>query len=187
MKEYILGLDISTSVIGLAVMDKEANLVHYQNIRYKSGIELEKKAFDFKEVLRDICTNYPIHHVYVEQPAMMFGGGKTTAATMSKLQRFNGMCCYAVFDEILLIPELVHVNSARKKMNISIPRIVKNKKAYIIQEVEKKYPNFTYELTRQGNPKPGTDDIADAIVVAHYGVWMIQEGENDNGKGKSSK
>jgi hypothetical protein len=125
--------------------------------------------------------------VFVEQPAMMFGGGKTTAQTMSKLQRFNGMACFAVYAETFLIPELVHANSARKKMNISIPRNVKNKKHHIIKEVEKKYPSFTYELTRHGNPKPGTDDIADAIVIAYYGVSVVLEGKYATGEDKSTE
>lgn len=186
MKKYILGLDISTSVIGMAVMDLDKNLVHYRNLKMNSKDDLEVRCWEFKQELLSIF-EYDIDTVYVEQPAMMFGGGKTTAQTMSKLQRFNGMCCYAVYTLTFLVPRLVHANSARKKMNISVPRNVKNKKTFIINEVEKKYPNFTYELTRFGNPKPGTDDIADAIVIAHFGVCDILEGENASGQGKNNK
>ena len=36
-----------------------------------------------------------------------------------------------------------------------------------IEWVEQKYPKeFIVELTRHGNPKPGTDDMADSVVVA---------------------
>ena len=72
-------------------------------------------------------------------------------------------------------------------MNISVPRNVKNKKHHIINEVQKKYPSFTYDITRHGNPKPGTDDIADAIVIAYYGVSKFKEGLNDIGEDKISK
>ena len=106
---------------------------------------------------------------------MMFRGGKTTAATMAKLQRFNGMCSYACRKVFDFDPELIHPNSARKKMNISIPRNVENKKVYIINEVQKHYPSFTYQKTRFGNPKPGTDDMADAIVVAYAGYILMTE------------
>tara|TARA_R110002051_G_C8514455_1_gene466908 strand:- start:465 stop:710 length:246 start_codon:yes stop_codon:yes gene_type:complete len=46
-----------------------------------------------------------------------------------------------------------------------------NTKLKVIEYVEKAYPNdFTYVLTRHGNPKPGTDDRADAIVIAWAGL-----------------
>jgi Holliday junction resolvasome RuvABC endonuclease subunit len=184
---HILGLDISTSVIGMAIMDMDYKLIHYRNLKMNSKDELEIRCWQFKQELLEVFENYSFDMVYVEQPAMMFGGGATTAQTMSRLQRFNGMCCYAVYTETMLIPELVHVNSARKKMNISIPKIVKNKKHHIINEVQKRYPNFTFEVTKQGNPKPGTDDIADAIVIAYYGVSISKEGLNDIGEDKVSK
>ena len=182
---YILGLDISTSVIGIAVMNDESELVHYDNIKMNSKDDLEKRAKLFQDKISDL--KYAFESVYIEQPAMMFGGGRTTAQTMSKLQRFNGMCCYAVYSELDLIPVLVHANSARKKMNISVPRNVKNKKAFIVERVQEKYPSFKYEVTRYGNPKPGTDDIADAIVIAHYGIKNYLEGEHANGENQNSK
>ena len=184
---YILGLDVSTSVIGMAVMDLDKNLIDYRSLKLSSKSDLEIRCYIFKKEMYELFEQYAFEQVYVEQPAMMFGGGKTTAQTMSKLQRFNGMCCYAVYNETFLIPELIHANTARKKMNISIPRNVKKKKTYIVEQVKNKYPSFNYELTKFGNPKPGTDDIADAIVIAHAGVCLYKEGINDNGKGKNSK
>tara|TARA_R110002153_G_scaffold32649_4_gene98721 strand:- start:74 stop:631 length:558 start_codon:yes stop_codon:yes gene_type:complete len=183
---YILGLDISTSVIGMAVMDLDKNLIHYRNLKMSSKDDLEVRCWQFKQDLLSIF-EYDIEAVYVEQPAMMFGGGKTTAQTMSKLQRFNGMCCYAVYTQTFMVPHLVHANTARKKMNIKIPRNVKKKKTYIVEQVKNKYPSFNYELTRFGNPKPGTDDIADAIVIAHAGVCLYKEGLNAVGEDQISK
>lgn len=187
MNTYILGLDISTSIVGFAVMDMDKNLITYDKLKYKSSQPLEERAEFFKNKINQFNKYYLIDKVFVEQPAMMFGRGKTTANTMAKLQRFNGMCCFAVYNELSIVPELVHPSSARKKMNISVPRNVLNKKHYIIDEVKKKYPKFNFNLTRHGNPQPGTDDIADAIVVAHAGVSLILEGEYDSGEDKPSK
>jgi len=48
-----------------------------------------------------------------------------------------------------------------------IPKpMVKIGKIPIIQHIINYYEKFNVELTRHGNPKPGTDDEADAIVVA---------------------
>lgn len=187
MQTYVLGLDISTSVIGFAIMDTDLKLITYDKLKFKTSQPLEERASFFKNKLLHFEKYYAICNVYVEQPAMMFGRGKTTAQTMSKLQRFNGMCCYVVYNELQLIPELIHPNTARKKMNISIPRNVLNKKHFIIEQVQKKYTNFKFNITRHGNPQPGTDDIADAIVIAHAGLCMMFEGENENGEGKNTK
>ena len=187
MKTYILGIDISTSIVGFAVMTLDYKLIAYDKLKFKKNLTLEEKAEHFQNKVKHFDSYYCINEVFIEQPAMMFGRGKTTANTMAKLQRFNGMCCYAIYNLLHMSAHLVHTNSARKKMNISIPRNVLNKKHYIINEVVKKYPKFTYNLTRYGNPQPGTDDIADAIVIAHAGVSIMNEGEHDNGKGKTSK
>lgn len=172
----ILGIDVSTSKVGLAIIDFDGNLKTYDLIKFKKEHSLEQRALSFENKIVKLDKYYQIYSVYIEQPAMMFRGGKTTAMTMAKLQRFNGMCSYACRKVFDFDPDMVHPNTARKKMNISIPRSVENKKTYIINEVQKHYPSFTYQTTRFGNPKPGTDDMADAIVVAYAGYSIYTEG-----------
>ena len=59
---------------------------------------------------------------------------------------------------------------ARGLVHLKIKR-GENTKLKVIEHVEKTFPNdFKYELTRYGNPKPGTDDRADAIVIAWAGL-----------------
>jgi Holliday junction resolvasome RuvABC endonuclease subunit len=186
MKTHILGLDISTAVIGFAVMTTDFQLIAYDKLKFKKGMSLEERALFFKNKVEHFDSYYCVSEVYVEQPAMMFGRGKTTANTMAKLQRFNGMCCYAVYELLKSNAIMIHTNTARKKMNIKIPRNVLNKKHFVIECVEREYPSFKYNLTRFGNPQPGTDDMADAIVIAHAGVHIYNEGENDNGEGKTN-
>lgn len=186
MKTYILGIDISTSIIGFAIMTSDHELVTYDKLKFKKNLQLEERAEYFKNKVEHFDNYYCIADVFVEAPAMMFGRGRTTANTMAKLQRFNGMCCYAAYQSLKIFPKQIHANTARKKMNIKIPRNVLNKKHFIIECVEKEYPSFKYNLTRFGNPQPGTDDIADAIVIAHAGVLVYNEGENDIGEDKTS-
>ena len=65
-----------------------------------------------------------------------------------------------------LQPELVASRSARSKCGIKIKR-GENTKKKVIEWVAARFPkDFKFELTRHGNPKPGTDDMADSIVVA---------------------
>jgi len=46
-----------------------------------------------------------------------------------------------------------------------VPRGTKAKEV-VLQWVDEKFDNFIMEHTKHGNPKPGLDDEADAIVVA---------------------
>jgi len=65
-----------------------------------------------------------------------------------------------------MLPTLVSSRSARSKCGIKIKR-GENTKKKVIEWVAARFPkDFKFELTRHGNPKPGTDDMADSIVVA---------------------
>ena len=116
-----------------------------------------------------------IKHVFVEQPFIAFSGGKTTAVTMSKLQRFNGMCCYGIYRIFGNSPTLIQANKARGLVGIKVPRGQKAKPV-VLEWVEENYKNnFTYEMTKFGNPKPTTYDMADAIVIARAGLELLNE------------
>jgi len=171
----ILGLDISSSKIGIALLDNE-QIVISDVLKFKSSQSLEERAAQFEKRLREIEKHHVVYDVYVEQPAIMFRGGKTTAFTMAILQRFNGMCCYALSRIFDMEAILVNPNSARSVLSIKVPRKVpsKQKKKAIIENISERFgEQFKYNLTRQGNPQPGTDDRADALVVALAGPLLF--------------
>jgi hypothetical protein len=95
---------------------------------------------------------------------------------MATLQRFNGMCCYVLNQIFEMEASLVNPNSARSVLGIKVPRKVpgKEKKKAIIENISERFgEQFQYNLTRQGNPQPGTDDRADALVVALAGPLLL--------------
>ena len=168
----ILGLDISTSKIGYCILDKDKKIITNEFMKLKP-LQLEDRAEIFYKFLSDVNNKYNIDNVFIEQPFSMFGGGRTTAMTMSKLQRFNGMCSFAVRRIFKMNPVLIPANQARKTVGLKIKRGEDTKKK-IIEWVETEYPkDFVYELTRHGNPKPGTDDKADAVIIALAGLSQI--------------
>lgn len=173
----ILGLDVSTSKIGIAIMDSDKKIVTTDVIKYKPETPLEEKAKFLENKLLKLQKHYVITDVFVEEPFIAFSGGKTTAVTMSKLQRFNGMCSYTVFNVFESLPKMVNVRVARNKLGIKIPRGSKQNetKKVIIEYIESNHPEFTYNKTSQGNPVPGTDDKADAVVIALYGLTTLSE------------
>ena len=169
----ILGIDISTSKIGISIIDENENLLLSELIKMKPSDPLETRAEIFKNKIEQIRRKYEIKHIFVEQPYMAFSGGKTTAVTMAKLQRFNGMCCYAIYDLFGTVASLIQANKARGLVELKIKR-GENTKLKVIEWVQEKYPkDFIVEYTRHGNPKPGTDDKADAIVIANAGLKTI--------------
>ena len=170
-----LGLDISSSKIGIALLDKE-KVVISDVLKFKSNLSLEERAVQFERRMREIDAHHVVYDVYVEQPAIMFRGGKTTAFTMATLQRFNGMCCYVLNQIFEMEASLVNPNSARSVLGIKVPRKFpgKEKKKAIIENISERFgEQFQYNLTRQGNPQPGTDDRADALVVALAGPLLL--------------
>ncbi len=172
--QMILGLDVSSSKIGIAVLDYNKKIVSTDLIKFKPETSLEERAKMFENKLVKLYKFYNISEVFVEEPFIAFGGGKTTAHTMAKLQRFNGMCCYSVYNVFESTPIMVNVRMARTRLGIKIPKGTKKNetKKFIVEYVEKNYPDFTYNKTVHGNFVPGTDDKADAVVIALYGLTI---------------
>ena len=172
----ILGLDISSSRIGYCLINENEDLLLVDEIKLKSSQSLEERADIFKkemECIKRSLQEQEVDYVFIEQPFMAFSGGKTTAVTMAKLQRFNGMCSYCVRLLFGFPATLIQANKARGLVGLKIKRGEKTK-LKVIEWVEAKYPeNFIVEYTRHGNPKPGTDDKADSVVVANAGLKTI--------------
>ncbi len=88
--------------------------------------------------------------------------------------------CYDSFE---LEPTYINVNSARSLYGLSFPRGTKGpkrKKMVIEAVIEKEKSAFTYEMARGGkNFKRGTDDRADAIVIARAGEFLLRNKDNE--------
>jgi len=183
MKDVILGLDVSTSKIGLSIIDYNMKLIDCQVIKLDSNKSLEDRCIFIEEYINRINSlnyinnnkSYYIKEVFIESPFMMFSGGKTTAMTMSKLQRFNGMVSYMIRKALGYTPVLIAANKARGLVGLKIKR-GENTKLKVIEWAQSQYPDdFLIEYTRHGNPRPGTDDKADSIIVARAGLLLEAE------------
>ena len=175
MSKFILGLDVSTSRVGITILNSNADLIDCQAIKLNSKDELEDRCDQLKNYLQLNYNKYYIKEVYIESPFVMFSGGKTTAMTMAKLQRFNGMVSYMVRELYGVIAAPIAANKARGLVGLKIKRGEKTK-LKVIEWVQKEYPkDFIVEYTRHGNPKPGTDDKADSVVIARAGLLIEKE------------
>ena len=182
MNKVILGLDISTSKVGLSIVNYNKELLSCQVIKLNSKDTLEDRCFKIESYINNINSynsinnkGYYIEEVFIESPFIMFSGGKTTAMTMAKLQRFNGMVCYMLYKSLKIVPVSIAANKARGLVGLKVKR-GENTKLKAIEWVQNEYPKgFIVEYTRHGNPKPGTDDMADSVVIARAGLLIEKE------------
>jgi Holliday junction resolvasome RuvABC endonuclease subunit len=172
MKEVVLGLDVSTSRVGITIMNSDTELLHCMVVKLDPKEALEDRCFQIERALQLNYNQYNIKEIYIEAPFVMFSGGKTTAMTMAKLQRFNGMVSWMVRNLYGICAVPIAANKARGLIGLKIKRGEKTK-LKVIEWAQKEYPeDFVVEYTRYGNPKPGTDDKADSIVIARAGLLI---------------
>ena len=164
----ILGLDVSTSVIGYTILDDEAKIIECEawDLRNKRYFpDLYNKAQHVKDRLLGIKDLYNIEHVYIEEPFVFFRAGGSTAKTMAKLQAFNGIVSWLCFEILEMAPVHISPAKARKLNGIKVSRGQKAKEVvldYLLENEE----SFTIEYTSKGNPKPVSYDRADSLIIA---------------------
>jgi len=170
----ILGLDISTSVVGLTVLDDSGNIKLCDAVDLKKIKNIFSKAEEIKKKLTNIRINYPITEIYIEKPFLFFNSGGSSAATMAILQNFNGVVswlCYSIFNKE---PIYLTAQEARKIMDIKVPR-GKKAKEIVLNFILDLEPNFVVEYNKNNNPKPENYDRADSWVIAKSGYTLWQQ------------
>tara|TARA_B100000085_G_scaffold285187_1_gene320348 strand:- start:1617 stop:2177 length:561 start_codon:yes stop_codon:yes gene_type:complete len=182
----ILGVDVSTSITGFAVV-ADGQLVYYDSVDLRKYKNVFDKTIAMKEKILDLYemyqlnnddertfgnSKYPIQQIYIEQPFTFFNSGGSSGKTMAALQRFNGIVSWLLFELFEIRPEYIGATSARKQVGIKVPRGQKAKQV-VLEHLLESEPAFKIEYTKHGNPKPESYDRADAIIVAKAG-WEIE-------------
>ena len=174
----ILGLDISTSITGVTVLDDDGNIVENAawDTRNKNHYkDLFDKANHIRLELLKIGCYHKIKKIYIEQSLQSFRSGFSSAQTLSTLSRFNGIVSWLCYKSFGIKPEYLAAVSARKLIDISVPRGSKAKEC-VIKYVIDNVPDVLIEYTKHGNPKPHCFDMADSWVVAKAG-WLLCQKE----------
>ena len=155
----ILGLDISTTIVGVALINDEGNLIVSNHWDISKQESLFEKAEMVGSLLWELKTEYKIEKVFIETALKKFFPGKSRADTIIKLAKFNGIVSWLCFPRGTKGPQ-------RKKMVIEAVK-------------EKEKTAFTFEMARGGkNYKKGTDDRADAVVIARAGEFLLKNEDN---------
>lgn len=163
---YVLGLDVSTSTVGAAIVDRdtlELKSLFYVSLKKEKG--LVNKARYLKNELQRYDT--VIDDVAIEEPLVMYKEGFSRAQVLSLLSQFNGMSQLLAFFIYDREPVMYNVNTARKLAfpDLKFP-VGSKRKELVLDRVSKEYPEVEFPLKRTGNLKDECFDMADAVVIA---------------------
>ena len=172
------GIDISTAAIGIGILDNDKLLHDEAIIMPESPVHafpLELRADIFRKKIELLFKRYPPDHIAVEEPLRF---AKKNGHTVAVLQRFNAMCCYVMWNLSGKMAQMVPVRSARAAFGIYPDPALMSKaktkyqrrkviKRSVIDHVSGLFENFIVRIKRTA-PEVGTDDRADAIVVALF-------------------
>ena len=174
--DKILGLDISTSITGATIIqDGKIIKATFWDTRNKNKFPtIYDKAKFVKTQLEDLAFDYKISQIYIEQSLHSFRSGFSSAQTLSTLSRFNGIISWICWDLFKIQPEMIAATSARKQAGLAIKR-GENAKEKVLDFVLDKFPQIEIQYTKHGNPKPGTLDMCDSIVIALAGDNIVRQ------------
>lgn len=119
-KEFILGLDVSSKCIGIALFEnlgRKGKLVLLTHIAPKIKPKVEdktKELFLKADIFRDEFLvkykNFGIKKIIIEEPLL----GSNNVYTVATLLRFNGIISKACYDILGVVPEFISSYDARK-------------------------------------------------------------------------
>lgn len=177
----ILGLDVSSKTIGVALFDKVTKqllqLTHVSPIpKPKREIKMEEliiKSGIFREKLKEYV-GLGIETVVIEEPLL----NSNNIYTVQTLLRFNTLICKEVYDILNIIPEFITTYNSRK---FAFPHLVQknpknkyvlfgsypkdiDKKTIIWELVAKREPQITWHYTKNNTLKKENFDMTDAYT-----------------------
>jgi len=170
----ILGLDISSSTIGWALMQDQQGdltLLDYGNIKPppSSKGSLTFRVNSAYSSLKDLFSSLNPDEVAIEAYANKFSAGRSSSRTIIVLSVFNELSALACLRSINIEPSSYSVISIRSEMSKYYNKSIRSKDD-VFDHVLSYFESFETRLSRTGKVKKECYDEADAIAVAicHY-------------------
>jgi len=168
----ILGLDISTTTIGVCILNEKSEILLMTYVKPSGNNFLEKLDFASSELFNKL-KSFQIDCIYTEQSNIMFSKGLSRAQVIATVLRFNGALLFALYKEFNILPKEVMASSARKKV-IGKGKFIDAKKAVFdhVYSIVKDSIDWPKKERGQNKGKFANEcfDMADAYIVAKYGV-----------------
>lgn len=186
-----IGLDVSTAVVGIVVLDESESIVFLEAIDLRKlhgeWSKLDKVEHDFANMgLRLSVTQRDVKKIFVERNLQGFRPGFSSAETLMALARFNGMVSSGARRIFEADPTYVDVNAARKALGIRVPKPSRDKsvpkpdtKLMIFEQVSKLIQHNWIYKTLSSGPRKGQTilddcnfDMCDAWITAKAGLLL---------------
>lgn len=175
----VLGLDISTNIIGGAIIDHNEDLLECFYIDLHKTKDVLDKSIIIKDRLMSIFQKYKIDNIYIEEPLKATIPGMSNIDIIIKLSGINHIAMFICFILTKLHPEHIHFNTARSLAwgNISQKLTRFDKKLFVCNKVLDKWPEFS-KYVQEKKKKDGsveiretpTFDMSDACTIALSGL-----------------
>lgn len=166
----VLALDISTSVVGLALFGLENENYKLHELSYKK-FKPKFNIFEKFDEFVDFYKNYenlPITDISIEEPLKKFKGKFSNADTIQKLTQMNAMISVFIYQKTGIQPTYYNVSAARSLVfpELKMPKVHPNKKYLIWEAVNKAEPKVIWKYSKTTHKLIDENfDMADAWVV----------------------
>jgi len=159
-----LGLDLSTSVCGFAIVDNKVIM--------DAGFFDIGKVNKYKEkanLIIDGLDSKVFNRIIIEETLSGFAFGKTSQQTLLKLAKNKAVISF-ILEEHYKCPIFYANAVTMRKQLFGVSRIRGMKpKEFVKQHITKMFDVTPWmKLNRNGNPDKRMEDIYDAIVIACY-------------------
>lgn len=177
IREVDIGLDISTSIIGVCVLLTDGTLEKLDAIKLTST-KLEdhyQKADVVSEYIQNELSGYNIRNIYVEEAHMRFSPGFSSAKTLFSLANFNGIVCHMCYTMLQKKPIMIGVRTARKALGIKIDtkdKSISNKDKVFIKVVEMQ-PSFPWRVKVATSGKRKGEEVYEKLNYDMADAWVI--------------
>lgn len=172
----IFGLDVSTSVTGVCIVDADiepddvgSHILLLDRIEFKGCTTLWEKADAVTGRLQGLARDRSIHRLVLEEPLMGFRPGMSSAQTISQLMRFNGIVSYVARDAFHVDPEYIGSAHARKLCGIKLQRTAlggPQKEQVFAHMAANDLKHVVWPTKKSGAIVDWSRDACDAYVIA---------------------
>lgn len=171
----ILGLDVSTSVTGICIIDSDRfndsgdHILLLDRIEFKKCKTLWDKADVVSESLKTLLSDHVVSRVVLEEPLMGFRTGMSSAQTITTLMRFNGIVSYIARGIFNAEPEYIPSPTARKLCGIKLQKtaIGGPQKEQVFKHMsENDLKHVSWPTKKSGTIVDWSRDACDAYVIA---------------------
>lgn len=183
--DVVLALDVSTSVIGVCVLDKNANASMKPISLNKIDLRKNREGFwskvdqmerELTLIHANVCAlGHTIVKLCIEDPLERFRNGLSSAHTIALLSKFNALVSSHIRKLTKLDPLYIDATKARKA--VGVPLLSKKKSGGIDQKQQTfaflclgVFNGEVWPLNKKGNVQPWVLDMVDAYVIAYAGV-----------------